>query len=220
VRSLNGKISKYMNVGTGLLILGILWILFWLGPAMPLYEADIRWGHNFVMPILFITVGIAYYSRCLACQFFAVISSFLTVPLFLAMWWYADVLYISLVLLAVLIILYLLERTGKFKILQPNPRLKAWEKIHFLNFAYIGLAHMPLIFFLLRWGLPDTSPFLPVEHEMSTSIFNITLLILVPLAAMERYVKKIGNFSVPKIVFVWTILMIIFPMISIILLGE
>lgn len=212
--------SKYMNVGTGLLILGILWILFWLGPAMPLYESDIRWGHNFVMPILFITVGIAYYSRCLVCQFFAVISSFLTVPLFLALWWYADVLYISIVLLAILIILYLLERTGKFKILQPNPRLKAWEKIHFLNFAYIGLAHMPLIFFLLRWGLPDTSPFLPVEHEMSSSIFNIMLLILVPLAAMERYVKKIGNFSVPKIVFVWTILMIIFPMISIILLGE
>jgi hypothetical protein len=220
VRFLNEEISKYMSMGTGLLILGILWILFWLGPAMPLYEADIRWGHNFVIPILFITVGIAYYSKSLACQFFAVISSFLTVPLFLAMWWYADVLYIALALLAILIILYLLERTGKFKILQPNPRLKAWEKIHFLNFAYIGLAHMPLIFFLLRWGLQDTSPYLPVEHEMSTSIFNLMLLVLVPLAAMERYVKKIGNFSVTKIVFVWTILMIIFPMISIILLGE
>jgi hypothetical protein len=218
--SLNEKISKYMNVGTGLLMLGILWILFWLGPAMPLYEADIRWGHNFVMPILFITVGIAYYSRCLVCQFFAVISSFLTVPLFLAMWWYADVLYISIILLAILIILYLLERTGKFKILQPNPRLKAWEKIHFLNFAYIGLAHMPLIFFLFRWGLPDTSLYLPVEHEMSTSIFNLMLLVLVPLAAIERYVKKIGNFDVPKVVFVWTLLMMILPIVSIISLGQ
>lgn len=187
---------------------------------MPLYEADIRWGHNFVMPILFITVGIAYYSKCLVCQFFAVISSFLTVPLFLAMWWYTDVIYIAVALLAILIILYLLERTGKFKILQPNPRLKAWEKIHFLNFAYIGLAHMPLIFFLLRWGLPEPSPYLPVEHEMSTSIFNLMLLVLVPLAAMERYINKIGNFNVSKIVFAWTLLMLIFPMISIILLGE
>jgi hypothetical protein len=212
--------SKYMNVGTGLLILGILWILFWLGPAMPLYEADSRWGHNFVIPIVFITVGIAYYSKCLMCQFFAVISSFLTVPLFLAMWWYADVLYIAIALLTILIILCLLERTGKFKILQPNPRLKAWEKIHFLNFAYVGLAHMPLIFFLLRWGLPDTSLYLPIEHEMSTSIFNLMLLILVPLAAMERYIKKIGNLDVSKIVFAWTVLMLIFPMMSIILFGK
>ena len=217
---MSGKISQYMNMGTGLLILGMLWILFWLGPAMPLYESDVRWGHNFVMPIIFITIGIAYYSKCLVCQFFAVISSFLTVPLFLAMWWYADVLYISVTLLAILIILYLLERSGKFKILQPNPRLKAWEKIHFLNFAYVGLAHMPLIFFLIRWGFHDASPYLPVEHEMSTSIFNLMLLILVPLAAMERYVKKIGNFDVTKIVFVWTILMIMFPMISIISLGQ
>jgi hypothetical protein len=209
-----------MNVGTGLLILGILWILFWLGPAMPLFVIDSRWGHNFVMPIIFITVGIAYYSRCLACQFFAVISSFLTVPLFLALWWYADVLYIAIALLAILIILYLLERTEKFKILQPNPRLKAWEKIHFLNFAYVGLVHMPLIFFLIRWGLTDSSQYLPVEHEMSTTLFNLTLLILTPLAAMERYVKKIGNFDISRMAFAWIILMIIFPLISIILLGQ
>jgi hypothetical protein len=80
---------------------------------------------------------------------------------------------------------------------------------------------MPLLFFLVRWINPESFlNYLPVEHESSTSIFNFMIFILTPLAMMERYVKKIGQFSVSKIGFIWTMLMIIIPLISIAVLGE
>jgi hypothetical protein len=210
-----------MTVGTGILIQGILWLIFWLGPAFGLFEADPRWGHNFTLPIIFITVGLAYNFRKLSCEFIAVFQAFLTVPTLLALWYWTSATYAAIILLIITIILYLVERMRESELVNPRPRLKAWLKIHFLNFAYFGLAHMPLIFFLVRWFNPEPFlPYLPVEHHTSTSIFNFMLLILTPFAVMERYVKKIGRISVTKIGFIWAMLMIIIPLIAIGIGGE
>lgn len=90
-----------------------------------------------------------------------------------------------------------------------------------LTFAYLGLVHMTLIFYLVRWSNPDSfTNFLPAEHEVSTSIFNAMLLILVILAILERFVNKIGSFQVAKAGFIWAMLMIIIPMLSIMILGQ
>jgi len=45
-------------------------------------------------------------------------------------------------------------------------------------------------------------------------------LILVILAIIERFVKKIGSFQVAKAGFIWAMLMIIIPISSIMILGQ
>jgi hypothetical protein len=218
---LSFKIDRVLNVGSGLLIQGMLWLIFWLGPAFPLFRFDPRWGHNFALPIIFLTVGVAYYSHRLSCQLVAVFTSFVTIPVELAFlpWTFATATISSLLLITV--ILYVNERSREVELVNPRPRLKAWLKIHLLGIAYIGLAHMPLIFFLVRWFNPGSfTSYLPVEHELSTSVFNLMLLVLIPIALMERYVKQIWKLPVMRLGFIWMMLMIIVPLLSINILGS
>ncbi len=208
--------DKIMTAGTGIFIIGAAWLLFWLGPAFPLFENDSRWGHNFVIPIVFMTIGLAYNFKTLACESIAVTAAFVvTIPLLLALWSWKTAIIPAILFFGIIIILFLIERTMG-EILNPGPRLKAWLKIHLLNFSYIGLLHMPLIFFISRWSNPD--PFainLPMEHDIPTSVFNAMLFVLVPLAVMERCVKTLGGYAVSKVSFIWSILMILIPILLI-----
>ena len=213
--------EKVMSAGNGFLILGIAWLLFWLGPAFFLFKDDPRWGHNFALPITFIMVGLASHIRMISCQLAAVMGAFLIVPTLLAFWPWNIATMISAGSLGIFLILYFIERRRENEIIIPGPRLRSWLKIHLLTFAYIGLAHMTLTFYLVRWSNPDSfTTYLPVEHEVSTSIFNAMLLILVILAILERFVKNIGSFQVAKAGFIWAMLMIIIPLLSIMILGS
>lgn len=213
--------EKLMTAGNGILILGVAWLLFWLGPAFFLFEKDPRWGHNFALPITFITVGLATRTRIISCQLSAVISAFFIVPTLLAFWSWDIATMIASVFLVIFLILYAIEKGRETELIDPNPRLKAWLKIHLLTFAYLGLAHMTLIFYLIRWSNPEAfTDFLPAEHEISTSIFNAMFLLLVPVAILERFVKNVGSFQVTKVGFIWAMLMIIIPILSISMLGQ
>ncbi|MCZ7360312.1 MAG: hypothetical protein O8C55_09575 [Candidatus Methanoperedens sp.] len=215
------EIEKMMTAGNSILILGIAWLLFWLGPAFFLFQEDPRWGHNFALPITFITVGLGYHIRKISCQLAAMMGAFFIVPTLLAFWPWNIATMIAAALAIILLILYLIERGREKELIDPNPRLKAWLKIHLLTFAYLGLAHMTLIFYLVRWQNPEPfTLFLPAEHEVSTSIFNAMLLPLITLAILERFVKKVGSFQVAKAGFIWAILMIIIPLLSISILGQ
>ena len=210
-----------MTSNSGILILGIAWLIFWIGPAFFHFREDPRWGHNFALPIIFITVGLAFYFRKTSCQLVAILSAFIIVPTLLAFWSWSTATGIAIGLLGIMVILYLAEQGRESELVHPNPRLNAWLKIHLMTFAYIGLAHMSLIFFLVRWFNPE--PFLmhlPEEHHVSTTIFNAMLFVLVFLAILDRFVKKIGRYQVSKMGFVWAMLMLILPLISIQILGE
>ncbi len=210
-----------MNVGIGILIQGLIWLIFWLIPAYHLFEADFRWGHNYAMPIIFMTVGLAYISKKISCQFFAVIASFLTIPTFLGFWPWDLATIVSGFFLVIILLLYAIERCREVELLNPKARLKAWLKIHMLNFSYFGLVHMPLIFFLVRWINPDPFlEYLPIEHHLSTSTFNAMLIVLTVIAVMERYVKKLGRIQISKAGFIWAILMIVVPLLTIAIFGE
>ena len=215
------NIDRMMTAGNGILILGIAWLIFWLGPAFFLFEKDPRWGHNFAIPITFITVGLASNIRIISCQLAAVISAFFIVPTLLGFWGWNIATIISCVFLLNFLILYLIERGRETELIVPNPRLRTWLKIHLLTFAYLGIVHMTLIFYLVRWSNPDSfTDVLPAEHEISTSVFNAMLLILVILAIIERFVHKLGGFQVAKAGFIWSMLMIIIPILSIMILGQ
>jgi hypothetical protein len=213
--------DRILTSGNGILVLGVLWLVFWIGPAFFLFEEDSRWGHNYAIPILFIIVGLAYNVNKISCQLTAAIASFLTIPVLLAFWPWDLSTIIATVFLAIFLVLYLFERGRRTELINPNLRLRAWLKKHLLTFAYLGLVHMSLIFFLVRWNNPEPFlQYLPIEHHASTSIFNAMLVVLTLFAIMERFVKNIGWFQVPKAGFVWSVLMIIIPLLAIIILGE
>jgi len=213
--------DKVITASNGFLIMGIAWLLFWLGPAFFLFKEDLRWGHNFAIPLTFITVGLASNTRIISCQLVAVTSAFFIVPTLLSFWSWAVATMISGGLLGIFLILYFIENRRETELIVPNARLRTWLKIHLMTFAYIGLAHMSLIFYLVRWTNPDAfSKFLPLEHEISTSVFNAMLIPLVILAILERFVKKIWIFQVAKAGFTWVVLMMVIPLISIKLLGQ
>jgi hypothetical protein len=221
VGQINLEVEKFMTAGNGILILGLAWLLFWLGPAFFLFKEDPRWGHNFAIPITFITVGLASQTRILSCQLAAVMSAFFIVPTLLAFWPWNIATMIAGAFLALFLLLYFIERGKETGIIDPDPRLKVWLTIHLLTFAYLGLAHMTLIFYLVRWGNPGAfTDFLPTEHEPSTSIFNAMLLLLAILAILERFVKKVGSFQVSTAGFIWAMLMLIIPILSISILGH
>ena len=210
-----------MTTRSGLLILGVLWLFFWVGPAFHLFEVDSRWAHNFALSLVFITVGAASNFQKISCELVAVIASFLTIPTFLGYISGISATYIAAALLILNFLFYLAERRRKIELINPAPRLRAWLKIHQLTFAYLGLAHMPLIFFLIRWYNPSAFyTYLPLEHESSTSSFNLMLLPLTVFGIMERYVRTIGKLQTSLIGFTWSLLMIIVPLISIAFLGQ
>jgi hypothetical protein len=134
----------------------------------------------------------------------------------MAYWSWSSATLAATIMLAATIILYLIERIRKTEIITPSTRSRAWLKVHIINFAYLGLAHMPLIFFVGRWHHQEGfTQYLPIELETSTIVFNAMLLILAILGITERYTKSIGRFQVTKIGFAWAILMIIIPLLLI-----
>ncbi len=213
--------NKLMTSGNGILILGVLWLLFWIGPAYFLFEEDSRWGHNYAIPILFIMVGLAYNVNKISCQLTAAIGSYLTIPTLLDFWPWDLATIVASIFLGVFLLLYLIERKRKTELIVANKRLRAWLKMHLMTFAYIGLVHMTFIFFFVRWNNFEAfDTYLPYEFEdYDTISFNAMLPVLTVFAIMERFVKKIGRFPIPKAGFIWSILMIIVPLLIIAILG-
>lgn len=209
-------IDKLMTIGTGFFLIGGVWLIFWFGPAFSLFESDQRWGHNFVIPIVFMTVGLAYNSRALTCQFTAMLASFLVIiPTLLGLWSWKIALLVANSFFIIACLLYFVDRTIG-EVFHPDQRLKAWLNIHLLNFSYIALLHIPLIFFISRWFNQDLfSNNLPVENYIPTIIFNAMLFVLAPLAMMERYTKEIAGIELSKAGFVWSVLMIVIPLLVI-----
>jgi hypothetical protein len=221
VKIMKLNLDNFMSAGNGFFILGVLWLITWLGPAYILFQGDSRWGHNFAIPILFIIVGLAFNINKNSCQLTAAFASYITIPTFLAFWSWDIATIIAILFFIMFIIFYFVERLRKTELIQPNQRLNIWIKKHAMTFAYIGLVHMSLIFFFVRWFNPGPfSTYLPIEHHVSTSIFNIMLFVLTIIAIMERFVKKIGKINIPKLGFFWSILMIILPLLAIALTGE
>jgi len=186
-----------------------------------LFEQDPRWGHNFALPILFVLVGLAFNVEKNSCQITAAFGSYLTIPISLAFLSWDIATAIAVVFLIVFLLFYFIEKNRETELIKPNQRFNFWIKKHAMTFAYIGLVHLSLIFFLVRWFNPG--PFLldlPIEHHVSTSSFNALLFVLTIFAIMERYVKKVGKIDIPKLGFAWSILMVILPLIEIGIYGQ
>jgi len=210
---LDSRIDRITTIGFGLLLQGILWLISWLRVFFIFFLFDPRWGHNFALAIIFVTVGLAYYFRKTSCRLVAVASAFLIVPTEMAYWSWETATNAAIALFIVMIVPYAIERTRRTELVSPTTRLRAWLKVHLMNFAYLGLAHMPLIFFVGRWPNQERfAEYLPKEFELPTIVFNLMLLVLAILGIGERYTSHVGRYRLSTIGFAWSILMIIVPL--------
>ena len=55
-----GKMKNSMDIGSGLILTGLIWLYFWVFQWYVFFLFDPRWAHNFSYPLILITIGVAY----------------------------------------------------------------------------------------------------------------------------------------------------------------
>ncbi|MFC1956187.1 hypothetical protein ACFLWZ_06720 [Chloroflexota bacterium] len=164
-------VEKYLNGGTALVVMGILWLYLWVFPWYSNYIAEPHWGHNYSEAIAFLAIGLAYYHRRVLTFILAFLTTVLVIPASLELGSPVINIFTAAILLVLMIIDMIAERGRQRDLLQPSSApLTFWLKRHLPRFSYIMLAHMALIYFLVRW------PSATWERDWTTRIFDGILL--------------------------------------------
>ena len=213
--------GRWMTTGTGIFLLGLAWLIFWLGPAFHLYDADPRWAHNFAFALIFIIVGFASFRPSVATGVISLFASFITIPAELAYWSGTVATLMEVVLLGAIILVVTAEwkTDAATRRCRPEGGILA-EDPPPGTIVYRHRSHAPHIF---HGTMDQRTPYLthlPVEHEYSTTIFNAMVLILMMFAIAGHYGTEIRGFSLQRAGFYWAVLMLIIPLASIGILGQ
>ncbi|MFW9800027.1 MAG: hypothetical protein ACFFD9_06305 [Candidatus Thorarchaeota archaeon] len=207
--------------GLGLLLMGILYLAFWLSPlTYESFTADPRWSHNWVYSLIIITIGASFYQKTIISRFIAMVQGLL-MPLTASGAFNTTFMTLAaLLVLSTWIVVVLVERRRNAPLLHHrfSKRSQNWIIMHSLIVCWILLAHMGLVFFIGRLpfeaqldtigtSLGQSLGFLlnlPIErYDLVTYVFDINLTILVVLFGYEQF--KVGynvrNKPWPKISF-------------------
>jgi len=206
--SLASQNKHQIGPGLGLLLMGIMYLVFWILPfTLESLADDPRWSHNWVYSLIIITIGASFYQKSVVSRTIAMIQASL-MPLtasgaFNTTW----MTLVALVILSVWIIVVVIERRKNSPLLDHrlSQRTQNWVIMHSLIVCWMLIAHMGLVFFLGRLpfesqldtigtGLGESIGFLlnlPVErHDLVTYVFDINLIILAVLFGYEQF--KVG----------------------------
>ncbi|MFC1892749.1 hypothetical protein ACFLYR_01755 [Chloroflexota bacterium] len=190
--------EKYLNGGTALVLMGIQWLYLWLFPWYGNYVADPHWGHNYTQAMAFLVVGLAYYHRRVLLVIIAFLASVLVIPASLELVPTRFTIFAAAALLALVIIDMIAERGRQRDLLQPSGApLTFWLKRHLPRFSYIMLAHISLIYFLVR--VPSGT----WETDWSTRIFDALLVPFIVLLLLEDMPGITNATWMKRISFFW-----------------
>jgi len=198
-------VSKFINIGTPLLLMGAMWLLLWVFPWREAYLYDPHWGHNYAESLAFICVALAYFNRRLLSHALGLLAAGLIIPASLELLPHGA----TGAALALLIILdILLERGRKDDLGQPsNRRLAFWLKRHLLILAFILLGHLALLYFFVR--LPAGT----YETDLVTKVYDAMLIVFIILAILEGVVQRLWGARTSLVGFFWGMLTIIIALI-------
>lgn len=205
-------VTKYVNVGTPLILMGALWLYLWGFPWVEAYLYDPRWGHNYAEALAFLAVGLAYFNRRLTSDVLALLAATLIIPASLELWPHPVTAITGGVLVALIFLDMIVERGRKDDLGQPsNRRLNFWLKGHLLRFAYVMLGHLALTYFLVR--LPGGT----YETVLVTKVYDGMLVPFILLALLEGSVRALGGIPIARLGFFWGMLTML---VSLILLSN
>jgi hypothetical protein len=190
--------EKYLNVGAPLVLIGSLWLYLWVFQWYDAYLFDPRWGHNYLEAAAFLIAGLAYFNRRLISHYLSLAAATMIVPVSLALLPHSTTAIVGGVLIVLTIVDILVERGRETDLAEPsNRRLSFFLERHVPRFTYIMLAHLALIYFLVR--LPGGT----YETDLVTKVYDAALIPLATLALLEGSVKKLGAIPVPRLSFFW-----------------
>ncbi len=201
-------VTKAINVGTPLALMGALWLYLWIFPWYPAYVYEPHWGHNYAEAAAFLAVGLAYFNRRLLSDVLALVASLLIIPASLELLPHEVTGIAGGVLVALVVLDMIVERKREQDLGQPSSRrLTFWLKGHLLRFAYAMLGHIALTYFFVRlpWGTYET--------ELVTKVFDGMSIPLLLVALLEGSVKTLGSVPIPRVGFFWGMLTIIVSLI-------
>jgi len=202
--------------GFGLAFMGAFYLFWWMFIAYEDLINDNRWAHNLAYAIILLTVGLAFYHKSVISRTIALIQAF-----FLPVVGSGSFNTVLLSIITIIIFIswsfvVILERLKNKKLLQDKLQKRTWMwlNLHTLVLAWILIAHMGLMFIIVRFPLESQlysyNPMagylvnLPPESlEFGTWVFDITLFLWAILAIWEQF--KMGynmqNKPWPKISF-------------------
>ena len=201
-------VSRYLNVGTPLVLMGAQWLYLWMFPWYGSYVSEPHWGHNYAEALAFLAVGLAYFSRRLISDLLALLAALLIIPASLELLPHHVTAITNGIIVALIIVDWVVERKREQDLGQPgNKRLFFWLKKHVPRFSYIMLGHLPLIYFIVR--LPAGT----YETDLVTKVYDGMVVPFVILALLEDSVSSLGSLSIPKLGFFWGMLTMIVSLI-------
>ncbi|MHA2208900.1 MAG: hypothetical protein ACXABV_06995, partial [Candidatus Thorarchaeota archaeon] len=155
--------NKYqIGPGLGLLLMGILYLVFWLSPlTYESFTTDPRWSHNWVYSLIIITIGASFYQKTIVSRFIAMVQGML-MPITASGAFNTTLMtLVALLILSIWIIVFLIERRRNAPLLgeRVSQRTQNWIIMHSLIVCWLLMAHMGLVFFIGR---------LPFEAQLDT----------------------------------------------------
>ena len=191
-------VTKYVNIGTPLFLMGALWLGLWVGPWYGAYVYDPRWGHNYAEALAFLAAGLAYFNRRFLSDLLALLASLLIIPASMELVPHSATAIVGAVLAGLIIVDMIVERGRKDDLLAPsNRRLRFWLKSHLLRFAYLLLAHIALTYFFVR--LPAGT----YEDDLVTKVYDVLSFGFLTIALMEGAVRGEGGVRISRVGFFW-----------------
>jgi len=191
-------VSKYVNVGTPLFLMGALWLGLWVGPWYAAYVYDPHWGHNYAESLAFLAAGLAYFNRRFISDVLALVASLLIIPASMELIAHSITAVAGGVLAALIVVDMFVERGRKDDLLAPsNRRLRFWLKSHLLRFAYLLLGHIALTYFFVR--LPAGT----YEMDLVTIVYDVLSLVFLTIALAEGAIRGEGGARISRAGFFW-----------------
>ena len=207
----NTIVTKYVNVGSPLVLMGAMWLYLWVFPWYPSYVHEPPWGHNYAEAVAFLAVGLAYFNRRLISDYLALTAALLIIPASLELLPHSVTAIAGGILVALVILDMIVERKREKDLGQPSSRrLTFWLKGHILRFAYVMLGHLALVYFFVR--LPGGT----YETDLVTKVYDGMSIPFFILALLEGSVKTIGRIPIPRLSFFWGMLTTIISLILLI----
>jgi hypothetical protein len=193
------KSNKFVGPGLGLIIMGVAYLVWWL---FYIEDAiiDPRWTHNIAYALIILNVGLAWYHKTPLSRVLAMIQSVMLPVTASGSFNTVICTIISSIILFLWIIIVFSEKVKgkKFFEAKLSQRGKNWFNIHTLIIAWLLIAHMGLMFFIVRlpfesqlYGYGESAGYLmnlpPESYEFATWAFNIGLFILISIILWEQY---------------------------------
>jgi hypothetical protein len=195
---------RLLNGGTPLLLMGSQWLYLWAFPWHRAYLSDPHWGHNYAEAIAFVAAGVGYFNRRLASDMLTLLAALLVIPASLELLPHSTTALVGAALVGLILLDVIVEHGREHPLLQSsNRRLDYWLRRHLPRFSYLLLAHIALVYFLVRLPLGT------YETELVTRVYDAMLIVFVSLLLLEDMDGILTRFPARQASFFWGMLSIV-----------